>query len=430
MLEPNVVTDGALLGSAVALLPRSDTEQLSGISRMDLASHRAVFGNRPRTTGAQGLGLIEQLAAVALTGRGGGHFPAAVKWRSVAQAGPGGIVVVNGAEGEPGSAKDAVLWQTRPHLVLDGVVCAMEAIGAKEGIVWLHQGADSTTRSVRSAIAERTAAGEDGISLRVVLAPDRYLSGEATSIVRTIEGGPTLPQFVANPAQPWSDGGRPILVNNTETMARAGLVALRGSDNYLPTSLLTVISRTHRSVIEVGATQTFGMVVSTHWSDYAAGEPSAVLLGGYGGAWVSWSELRNVAVDPAALKAVGLSIGAGLVGALPADACGIEEATRLVNYLAGQSARQCGPCVFGLAGVAQLCDDLTAGALTASGRKRLHRFMDEISGRGACRHPDGAIRMVTSALHVFASDAARHRRGRTCNAKVYGVMPLPGERSS
>ena len=419
--------EGQLIGRATAIVSRSKTDQVSGIQRMDLSAHTATYGRRRSRVGAEG--LIAEIAKVGLTGRGGGHFPAAAKWRSVAAAGPGGIVVVNGAEGEPGSAKDAVLWQTRPHLILDGVVSAMEVIGAREGIVWLHQGADSTIRSVRSAIAERTAAGYDAVSLRVVLAPDRFLSGEATSIIRTLEGGPTLPRFVRDPAQPWSDGGRPVLVNNTETMARAGLIALRGAAHYTPTSMLTIISRGHRSVVEVDSSQTFGSVIARHWSDYADGEPQAVLLGGYGGSWVPWSGIRQLAVDPSVLKSHGVSIGAGLVGPLPASACGIEEATRLVNYLAGQSARQCGPCVFGLAAVAELCDDLTAGALTTSGRKRLVRFMDEISGRGACRHPDGAIRMVTSALQVFGADVARHKRGRTCNAKVYGVMPLPGETS-
>jgi NADH:ubiquinone oxidoreductase subunit F (NADH-binding) len=429
MSEQDLAVDRSILSGGSAVVSRSDSEQVTGVARMDLASHREAFGRRPSVRVRNASALIDELAEVALTGRGGGHFPAAVKWRSVAAAGSGGIVVVNGAEGEPGSAKDAVLLQTRPHLVLDGLVCAVEAVGASEAIVWLHQGAESTMRSVRSAIAERVAAGEDGVPIRVVLAPDRYVSGEATSIIRTIEGGPTLPRFVSNPAQPWSDGARPILVNNAETMARAGLVALRGAAQYVPTSLLTIVSRGHRSVVEVGAAETFGTVIATHWSDYAAGEPQAVLVGGYGGSWASWSGVRHLRVDAAALKPAGLSIGAGLVGPLPMSACGIEESTRLVNYLAGQSARQCGPCVFGLAAVAQLCDDLTAGALTSAGRKRLTRFMDEIAGRGACRHPDGAIRMITSALHVFSADVAKHRRGRTCNAKVYGVMPLPGEHS-
>jgi NADH:ubiquinone oxidoreductase subunit F (NADH-binding) len=110
---------------------------------------------------------------------------------------------------------------------------------------------------------------------------------------------------------------------------------------------------------------------------------------------------------------------------LPATACGIEESARLVRYLAGQSARQCGPCVFGLAAVADLAADLTAGRLGRSGRKRLDRFVHEIAGRGACRHPDGALRMWASALSTFDHDVHRHRRGRTCDAPYFDVMPLP-----
>jgi NADH:ubiquinone oxidoreductase subunit F (NADH-binding) len=370
---------------------------------------------------------LDDLGAVALTGRGGGHFPAAVKWRSVAAAGTGGAVVVNGAEGEPGSAKDATLLQTRPHLVLDGLVAAINAVQAVEGVVWLHEGAEATTGSVTLAIRERVAAGEPDPPIRVVLAPSRYLSGEATSIIRTLEGGPTLPRFVANPAQPWSDGYPTVLVNNTETMARAAVVAARGAENYEPTSLLTVISRGYRRVVEVPHTVTIGQVVAEHWADMPHGAPSAVLLGGYGGSWVSWSDIASLPVDIGALRSAGLSIGAGLIGPLPSQACGIEEASRLVRYLADQSARQCGPCVFGLAAVAELCDDLTAGKLSPSGRKKLDQFMAEISGRGACRHPDGAIRMLTSALQVFADDVSVHRKGRTCGARVYGIMPLPGE---
>ena len=98
-----------------------------------------------------------------------------------------------------------------------------------------------------------------------------------------------------------------------------------------------------------------------------------------------------------------------------------------MRYLAGQSARQCGPCVFGLGAVSELADALAGGRLTTSARRRLDRFMREVSGRGACRHPDGAIRMLASALEVFDADVHMHRRGRTCSAPTHAVMPVPGE---
>jgi len=409
-----------------AVLPRHGTESLTGILRHDLLAHRETYGPRPSCLGVGGERLLVDLESVALTGRGGGHFPTAAKWRSLMRAGVGGTVVANGAEGEPASAKDAVLLQMRPHLVIDALVCAMETIGATDGVLWIHEGARATARSVALALSERAAAGLDEPPVRVILAPDRYLSGEGTSIIRTLEGGPTLPRFVPNPAQPWSDGQRPVLVNNVETMARIGLLALRGAEAYRPTSLITVINGTHRVVAEVGPEVTVEQAVLAFWESPDGKYPQAVLVGGYGGSWVSWEAVRSVPIEIGAMRAAGLSIGAGLIGPLPATACGLEESARLIRYLAGQSAKQCGPCVFGLASVSELSDDLSAGRLSSAGRRRLAKFMAEISGRGACRHPDGALRMLASALDVFVADVARHRRGRTCDAPTFDVMPVPG----
>jgi len=409
---------------AAAILPLHGTESLTGVARHDLATHRAVYGELHRQSAE---GLVAALEQVRLTGRGGGHFPAALKWKAVIGAGRGGTVVVNAAEGEPGCAKDAVLVQTRPHLVIDGLLAAMDAVDAADGVIWLHDGADASARSISRALVERASLHERPI--RVLLAPARYLSGEATGIIRTLEGGPTLPRYVRNPAQPWTDGHRPVLVNNAETIARVGLVALRGADAYLATSLVTVINHTYRAVLEVTSDRTIGDVLSAAWQSLDGAPPQAVLLGGYGGSWVEGAKAVHLRVDVDALRAEGLSLGAGLIGPLPESACGLEESARLVRYLAGQSARQCGPCVFGLAAVAELASDLSGGRLGRKGRRNLDRFMHEIAGRGACRHPDGALRMYTSALQVFAHDVHTHRRGRTCDAPTYAVMPLPEEGS-
>jgi NADH:ubiquinone oxidoreductase subunit F (NADH-binding) len=412
-----------------AVLGLHGTESLTGVERHDLAAHRAAYGPRLSHLGHRGEELLAAMETVHLTGRGGGHFPAAAKWRSVLAHGPGGTVVANGAEGEPGCAKDAVLLQVRPHLVLDGLVAAVEVLGAAEAVVWIHDGAWQTARSITRALAERVAAGEADPPIRVIAAPDRYLSGEATGIIRTLEGGPTLPRWVADPARPWSAGERSVLVNNAETMARAGLLSHVGVDGYAPTSLLTVINDTYRAVVEVGPEETFGDVVANTWRSPDGHPPQAVLLGGYGGSWVPWGRIAHLPVDNAALREHGLSTGAGLVGPLPADACGIEESARLLRYLAGQSARQCGPCLFGLAATSTLVDDLTAGKLSRSGRATLDKYVGEISGRGACRHPDGALRMLVSGLHVFSEDVHLHRKGRTCDAPNHSIMPLPEEES-
>ena len=95
-------------------------------------------------------------------------------------------------------------------------------------------------------------------------------------------------------------------------------------------------------------------------------------------------------------------------------ACGLTESARIADYLAGQSAGQCGPCVYGLPAIADDMTRLARGRADAGLMTRLQRRLREVEGRGACRHPDGAVNLVRSALHVFGSDVQAHARGAPC----------------
>ena len=94
----------------------------------------------------------------------------------------------------------------------------------------------------------------------------------------------------------------------------------------------------------------------------------------------------------------------------------------MIDYLAAQSAGQCGPCVFGLRAIADAFRALADGVAHDRERDRLLRWTSEIRGRGACHHPDGAARFVESALSVFGDEIERHRRVR-CSAPPAG-LPL------
>ena len=154
------------------------------------------------------------------------------------------------------------------------------------------------------------------------------------------------------------------------------------------------------------------------------GPPQALLVGGYGGAWVGPAHFTTPYAS-LSLRAIGATAGVGIVVVLGQDACGLMESARIAHYLAGQSAGQCGPCVYGLPAIA---DDLTRLA-RGTGRSRpdepgCDRRLAEVNGRGACRHPDGAVNLVRSALSVFADDVALAPARRA-------VCPLePADRSS
>ena len=97
-------------------------------------------------------------------------------------------------------------------------------------------------------------------------------------------------------------------------------------------------------------------------------------------------------------------LGARAIVALPATADGLCESARIARYLAAESAGQCGPCVNGLAAIAGTLERLAARDHGAGDRERLERWLGQVRGRGACRHPDGAAGFVASALRVFAED--------------------------
>ncbi len=375
-----------------------------------LVAHQARLGGLPSSRGAAGAELIADLADCALAGRGGAHFPVAAKWRRVRDAAEWRrerpVVVANGAESEPLSAKDAALLEMRPHLVLDGLVCAAEALGAADAVLWLHEGATTVARSVARAQAERAAGSLDEPAVRVEIGPHRYLSGESSSIVSALSGGPALPMFRRVPAAESGVQGRPTLVQNVESLARVALVA-RG-EQPPPTVLVTVAVDGHRSVVEADEGADLLAIVA---SVTGPGPLSAVLLGGYGGRWASTAELAGTSFDQAGLRARGLSLGAGVLMALRAGRCGLVRAAEIARYLADSSARQCGPCLFGLADIAELIAELADCTARRRDTARLERFLQEVNGRGACHHPDGAVAMVTSALATFRDDVAAHLRG-------------------
>ena len=386
-----------------------------------LREHRARFGRIPPAAGAN---LISSLQLAGLTGRGGAGFPTGSKMASV--TGHKSVVIGNGAEGEPLSRKDAVLMSRAPHLVLDGLQAAAEAVGAQHLYLYLPKHVAS---NARHAIEERLSAGVDQRSVTVIEAPDTFLAGEESAVVRRIEGGRAVPRDRTVPTSLSGVRGRPTLVNNVETLAHVALIARYGpqwfrsvGDPETPgTMLITVSGAVSRpAVMEIPCGTTPAEVLArTGIDDFGAAR--AVLVGGYHGTWIPASAMSEVRLSRASLASFGATPGAGVVHVLRTDECGLARTADIVAYLAEQSAQQCGPCRFGLPLMAQLFDDLAYRRVDDADLVELDRLLGMVTGRGACRHPDGTVRLVASALAIFGADIAAHRVGR-CEAALAAVQ--------
>ena len=208
-------------GHLPRLLPDGFTTDPTG-----LADHLARYGPPATARGRrQREELIAEVDRAGLAGRGGAGFPTGRKLAAVAGQ-RRAVVVGNGTEGEPISAKDKVLMAQSPHLVLDGAAVAADLVGAAEAIIVVHP---AVSDIMAAAVAERKRARLDRARLSVVPAADRFVAGEASAVVHWLERG--VPKPKATPQRLSERGlhGRPTLVQNVETLAHLALIARYGA---------------------------------------------------------------------------------------------------------------------------------------------------------------------------------------------------------
>jgi NADH:ubiquinone oxidoreductase subunit F (NADH-binding) len=330
--------------------------------------------------------LIHAAQASQLVGAGGAGFPTATKLRAMAGRRPG-PVIVNGSEGESASGKDTVLLTHVPHLVLDGAVASARALGSKRVIVRMPASRHEVIAVVRSAIAERH---EPSLKITVAPGPDTFIAGEASAIVSSLQGGPSVPVPMDKPP---TMRRSTVLLSNVETFARLAL-AVRGFTAQ--SSLVTVSGAVSRpGVLEVDPETTVGQILRTAQADPHLG---AIITGGWHGTWLSAPQAMGTAMNRRALGQIGAHYGAGALVALPTDPCPVDVLLAVSDYLLGEGAGQCGPCVLGMAAAR---NDLLTGTAV----------LDRVQRRGLCAHPTATIAALQSGQRLLHAELAAHAAG-------------------
>ncbi len=424
-------------------------ERLGIHARSGLLEHEAAHGalpDIPRRHGHHPGALVEEVELSGLRGRGGGWFPTHLKLRAVVTSSADRgrlsrtrhpVVIANGMEGEPASGKDAVLLSRSPHLVFDGISVAARTIGATDAFLAVHRDSPEIP-GLEMALAERAAARIDHLPIRLVTPPARYVSSEESALSHWVGDGVATPVF---PDRPFQRGaaGRPTLVQNAETLAHLALVARHGGAWYASvgastapgTTLVTVGGAVaHPGVVEVPTGTTVREML-----EQCGGTTENVLgylTGGYGGGWVGGAGFADVAWDPDSVRAGGGVIGASVLWALGESVCPIDEMSRVSAWMAGESAGQCGPCMFGLP---SLADDVRALALRQvdpSDMRRLETRLQLVTNRGGCKHPDGTARFISTGMAAFEDEVALHVAGRCSVAGRRSadseLLPVPAAR--
>jgi NADH:ubiquinone oxidoreductase subunit F (NADH-binding) len=412
---------------------------LAPVPRPDLADHLAAYGPPPFNGGAAAnAALIAAVQESGLTGRGGGGFPAGRKMAAVAAAGrragplrspAAPVLVANGGESEPASAKDALLLDQAPHLVLDGIVLAAQAVGATRAYLCLH----GDPARLRAAVTSRERAGLNRVPIQVADVPAGYVASQETALISFLNGGGARPSFV--PPRPSERGVRrqPTLVLNVETLANIALIARYGPGWFRgvgtaaePGSVLVTVTG---AVIAPGVYEAAlgtGVQAVLEQAGGPAEPAQAVLAGGYFGGWLPLPEAGGVPLSARSLRAAGAALGPGVLIVLPATSCPLAETARVVGYLAGQSAGQCGPCANGLPALARALGQVAFGQPGPDLLRWTSDLLALVRGRGACHLPDGAAGLVASTLATFGADLRQHAEHGPCGRAARApVLPLP-----
>ncbi len=413
-----------------------------------LSEHEQWFGAFSST----GLGpdatpaaLLDEIDLSGLRGRGGGWFPTGRKMRAVVDSagrrsplssGRRPVVIANAMEGEPASTKDAVLISHAPHLLLEGIGVAARAIGAKRAYLAVHRGSPLIP-GLDAAIAQH-----DGpVTIELVTPPARYVASEESALAHWAGDGLATPVYGARPFERGMNG-RPTLVQNAETLANLALISRHGGEWFATigdpdapgTTLVTVGGAVgNPGVIEVPTGTRVADLLQACGG--LTGPVEGFLTGGYGGAWVSAEALIATQWAPQPVAGAGGVVGAGILWALSPDLCPLDEMARVAQWMAGESAGQCGPCRFGLPSVAEDVALLAGRHVTGEDLARLSDRLSLVVNRGGCKHPDGTARFVTSGLRTFADEVALHTSGRCGASRVHrdgaaGSLPLPAGRAT
>jgi NADH:ubiquinone oxidoreductase subunit F (NADH-binding) len=384
---------------------------------LTLREHELTFGQVNADTA-----LEVELNASGLLGRGGASFSTAKKVALLrAQRGHNKVVIVNAMEGEPVGHKDRTLLSSNPHLVLDGAQSVATLIGARHVAVCVSRKDSAVVHHVQRALHERDRRGV-GAAFELHTPPWRYVAGEESALVHWLNDNQTMPQYRAQRPYVLHVGRAPALVVNAETCAHVALIARYGAHWFRQmgtaaspgTTLVSVSGAVRRpTVLEVALGTPIRSILREADADP---DPQAILTGGYGGAWLDARHL-DAPYSNEDLSPLGALVGPGVLVVLPQGGCGLAETHRVVKWMANESSRQCGPCAFGLPALGEDLRTLLHGSRDPhSALVRLKERCAIIDGRGACRHPDGVVRLVESALRVFARHVEEHVSGLPCEA--------------
>ena len=371
-------------------------------------------------------GIIRDIRASGLRGRGGAGFATADKWANV-KAAPGveKYIICNGDEGDPGAFMDRMLLESFPFKVLEGMAIAAFACGIHKGFIYVRSEYPLAVSRITEALRIcRVREPDFQLDISVFVSAGAFVCGEETALIASLEGRRGNPHF--RPPYPSQEGlwNQPTLVNNVETFALVPWIVRHGAERFA--TIGTGTSSGTKTFALAGKINNGGLIeveMGTPVRDivYSFGgglqegrELKAVQIGGPSGGCLPAS-LIDTPVDFDQLKKLGTIMGSGGLIVLDEEDCMVDVARYFMSFTRDESCGKCTFCRVGTMRMLEMLDDITHGRGTAGTLVQLKELSYQVKQGSLCGLGRAAPNPVLSALAYFEDEFTAHING-TCPA--------------
>src|SRR4051794_1782617 len=406
--------------------------------------------------------IIEELAASGLRGRGGAGFPTGEKWRTIKSFESPVLrtsVVVNAAEGEPGTFKDRTIIRANPYAVLEGALIAAHVMGANSVTIATKAEFNVEVARLRGAVKEARAADWLGdVQVVIVEGPSEYLYGEETALLEVIDGRPPFPRIappyrrgvvevVASDADAESGSGLvadvrlagtddnvapPVLVDNVETMANIPGIVAKGAAWFRsigtaesPGTIVCTITGDveHPGVAELPMGTPLRVAIDTAAGGLLRGLDLGAVLVGVSSAVLTADQL-DTELSYESMKAIGSGLGSAGYIAIGAATDPVAIAAGVSRFLAIESCGQCTPCKTDGAEIAARLAKAAAGNATDDDLVEIRARLETVADGARCSLASQQQAVVGSILDSFESQVAARFAPGAESVPVHLVVPL------
>ncbi|MBY5160995.1 NADH-ubiquinone oxidoreductase-F iron-sulfur binding region domain-containing protein [Salsipaludibacter albus] len=378
--------------------------------------------------------LVARVADSGLRGRGGAGFGTGTKWRSIIDTATAEdlavALVVNAAEGEPGTYKDRALMRWNPFQVLEGALIARYAVGASRVFIGLKERATEARASMAGALAAAREAGWPGADVvELVAGPDEYLYGEETAMLEVVEGDLPMPRHVA----PYINGlftgtANPslALVNNVETLANVPAIVARGPDWFrsqgTDDSPGTMVFTLSGDVESPGCWELpLGVPLDTLVTDIGGAVDPKLAISGISSALIP-PDLFATPADFDAMADAGIGLGSAGFVVYDRSHCVVRIAATLSRFLSVESCGQCNACSLGTSEITALLERIDAGDGEPADLEELATRATKVTDLQRCALPTGEQLLVVSLLESFTEEVRDHL-GTPCWSERDPMVP-------